>query len=185
LAKTPLFQLHPLFSKKKKSVASLLQCLPVAIKGRRRPPSTQRSLLSRGVLLVPPLPLRQPPPHLSDRKGDTTSSISDFKEKNDPLTYWTRCFQSDCHKKPDASGKELIEIFSTFLADIQKDYTQRCDTITAHIVRLAKGNKEVASEINHLAKEVSNFMEEAQDEFITKVDFHQSLDPLESDMMSV
>ena len=40
---------HPLFSKRRKSVAPPLQCLPLAIRGRKRPPSTQMSLLSNGV----------------------------------------------------------------------------------------------------------------------------------------
>jgi hypothetical protein len=118
-------------------------------------------------------------------RSDTTSSLPSFKRESDPPTNWKRGFQTESHKKPDASGKELIEIFSTFLVDIQKDYTQRCDTLTAHIVTLTKANKEVASEMTHLAEEVSNFMEEAQDEFITKVAFHHFLDPLESDIMSV
>jgi hypothetical protein len=76
-------------------------------------------------------------------------------------------------------------MFLTFLVDIQKDYTQRCDTITAQIVTLTEANREVTSEITHLAEEVSNFIEEAQGNFITKVDSHHSLDPLESDIMSV
>jgi hypothetical protein len=86
---------------------------------------------------------------------------------------------------PDASGKELITIFSTFLVDIQKDHTQRCDTLTPHIPDLAEANKQVVSKITHLAVDVSTFMEEAQDDFITKVDFHHTLDPLENDIMSV
>jgi hypothetical protein len=118
-------------------------------------------------------------------RSDTTSSLPAFKPESDPLTYWKWRFQTESHKKPDASGKELIEIFSTFLADIQKDYTQRCDTLTAHIVTLAEANREVTSEITHLAEEVSNFMEEAHDDFITKVDFHHSLGPLEGDISSM
>jgi hypothetical protein len=69
--------------------------------------------------------------------------------------------------------------------DIQKVYTQRCDTLTAHIVTLAEAKRELTSEITHLAEEVSNFMQGAHDVFITKVDFHHSLDPLQCDIMSV
>jgi hypothetical protein len=43
----------------------------------------------------------------------------------------------------------------------------------------------VVSEITHLAEEVSTFIEETQEEFLTKVDFHHTLTPLENDMMSV
>jgi hypothetical protein len=49
----------------------------------------------------------------------------------------------------------------------------------------AEANREVTSEITHSAEEVSNFIKEVHDDFITKVDFHHSLDPLESDIMSV
>jgi hypothetical protein len=118
-------------------------------------------------------------------RSDSTISLPAFKRESDPFTYWGRRFQTESHKKPDASGKELIEIFSTILVDIQKDNSQRCDTLTDHIVTLVEANKEVASEITHLAKEVSNLVEEAQDEFITQVDFHHSLDPLGSEIMSV
>jgi hypothetical protein len=41
----------------------------------------------------------------------------------------------------------------------------------------------LVSEITHVAGEVSTFMEEAQYEFLTKVDFHHTLDPLQSDIM--
>jgi hypothetical protein len=118
-------------------------------------------------------------------RSDTISSLPAFQPEGDPLTYWKRRFQTESQKKPDASGKELIEIFSTFLADIQKDYTQRCDTLIAHIVTLAEANKEVVLEITHLAEEVSNCMEEAHDDFITKLDFHHSLGPLEGDISSI
>jgi hypothetical protein len=120
---------------------------------------------------------------LQGPRSDTTSSLLAFKPESDPLTYWKRGFQTEAHKKPDASGKELIEIFLTFLADIQKYYTQRCDTLTAHIITFVEANREVTSEISHLAEEVSNFMEEAHDDFITKVDFHHCLGPLENDIM--
>jgi hypothetical protein len=116
-------------------------------------------------------------------RSDTTTSLQAFNAESDSLTYRKRRFQIEYHKKLDASGKELIEIFSTFLADIQKDYTQRCDTLTAHLVTLAEANREVTSEITHLGEEVSNFMEEAHDDFITKVDYHHSLNPLENDIM--
>jgi hypothetical protein len=56
-------------------------------------------------------------------RSDTTSSVPAFKRESDPLTYWKKRFQTESYKKPEASGKELIEIFSTFLADIQKDYS--------------------------------------------------------------
>jgi hypothetical protein len=52
------------------------------------------------------------------------------------------------------------------------------------VVTLAEANKEVASEITHFAEVVYNFMEEVQDEFITKVAFHHSFDTLESDILS-
>jgi hypothetical protein len=108
-----------------------------------------------------------------------------LKPESNPLTYRERRFQTESHKKPDASGKELIEIISTFPPDIQKDYTQRYDTLTAHVLALANANKEVVSEITHLAGEVCAFMEESQEEFITKVEFHHTLDPLERDIMLV
>jgi hypothetical protein len=118
------------------------------------------------------------------QSSNSTSSLLAFKHGSDPLKYWKRHFQMESHKKPDASGNELIEIFSTFLAIIQKDYTLRYDTLTAHTMTLAKAKREVTSEITHLDEEVSNFMEEGHDDFITKVDFHHSLDALENDIMS-
>jgi hypothetical protein len=118
-------------------------------------------------------------------RSNTTSSLPACKPESDPLIYWKRLFQTESNKKPDASGKELIEIFLTFLADIQKDYTQRCDSITAHIISLAKANTEVVSETTHLAREVSTFMKEMQEELLTKADFHHTLVPVENDMMSV
>jgi hypothetical protein len=59
---------------------------------------------------------------------------------------------------PNMSGKELIEIFSTFLANIQKDYTERGDTLTAHMLEPAKAKKEMILEITCLGEEISTFM---------------------------
>jgi hypothetical protein len=50
LAKSPLFQLPPLFVKKRNSGPLHLSCLPMAIKGRK-PPSTWMSPLSNQVKL--------------------------------------------------------------------------------------------------------------------------------------
>jgi hypothetical protein len=121
-----------------------------------------------------PLSQRQP--------SNTTSSLPSSKRESDPLTCWKKSFQRESNKKQDASGKELIEIFSTVLVDIQKNYIHRCDTLTAYMLALAEVKKQVVSEITHLAGTVSIFMEEVQDEFLTTVDFHHSLDSLESDM---
>jgi hypothetical protein len=108
-------------------------------------------------------------------RSNNNSSLSAVKQGSDPLTYCKKPFQTNSQRKPDASGKELNEIFSSFLVDIQEDYTQRCDTLTAHIITIAEAKQEVVSEITRLARKVSTFMEEGKDEFITKANFHHSL----------
>jgi hypothetical protein len=94
-------------------------------------------------------------------------------------------FQTESHRKPDPSRKKVMEIFSTFLEDIKIEYTKRCDMLTARIVALTKANKKVVSEITNLVGEVSTFMKEIQEQFLTKADFHHTLDCLEQDMISV
>jgi hypothetical protein len=88
-------------------------------------------------------------------------------------------------KEPDVSHKELIDIFLTFIANLQKEYIQRYNTLTAYIVTLVKVNKEVVGEITHLAEKVSTCIEDKQKYFRTNADLRHTLILLENDVMSV
>jgi hypothetical protein len=62
-------------------------------------------------------------------------------------------------RKPDTSGQEQMENILTFQKDFLRDYTSRCNNLTAHIITPTKANKEVAERMTYLAEEVSTFIE--------------------------
>jgi hypothetical protein len=72
-----------------------------------------------------------------------------------------------------------------FLTDIQKDYTQRCYTLRAHIVSLVDANREASSGLTQLAGQPSTFSADIYEDFITKADYHRHLTSLENDIVSV
>jgi hypothetical protein len=86
---------------------------------------------------------------------DTTSSLPAYKPESDPLTCWNTRLQKESPEEPDANTKDLLSTFGNFLVDIQKGYTQRCDTLTAHIVSLVEANREAASGLSQLAGQFS------------------------------
>jgi hypothetical protein len=93
-------------------------------------------------------------------RSHTTSSLPAYQPESNPLTYWKRRLQKKSPKDPGASTKDLLSTFVNFLADIQKDYTQRFDTLTAHIVTLVEGNREATSGLTQLAGQLSTFSAE-------------------------
>jgi hypothetical protein len=118
-------------------------------------------------------------------RSDTTSSLPAYKPESDPLTYWKTRLQKECPKEPGASTKDLLSTFANFLADIQKDYTQRCDTLTAHIVSLVDATREASSGVTQLAGQLSTFSADVYEDFLTKDDYHHHLTSLENDIVSV
>jgi hypothetical protein len=66
------------------------------------------------------------------------------------LTYWKTCLEKESAKEPDTSSKVLLSTIVNFLVNIQKDSTQRCDTLTAHIASHAKANREAVSGLTQL-----------------------------------
>ena len=93
-------------------------------------------------------------------RSNTTTSLRDFTAEMDPKEYWFRRLGEARKKNP--RGEFTITILTTclteFLAEIQRDYTNRCSKLSEHINTLQDENATMAAAINALNDKTTHYL---------------------------
>ena len=101
-----------------------------------------------------PSPVKRP-------RSNKTTSLHDYTPELDPEQYWNQRL-IEARKKSSSNGAFTIQLLTTcltnFLAEIQKDYTNRCVQLSEHINTLQDENATMAAAINSLSNKTTHYL---------------------------
>ena len=101
-----------------------------------------------------PSPVKRP-------RSNTTTSLRDYMPELDPEQYWNQRL-IEARKKSSSNGAFTIQLLTTcltnFLAEIQKDYTNKCVQLSEHINTLQDENATMAAAINSLSNNTTHYL---------------------------
>ena len=101
-----------------------------------------------------PSPVKRP-------QSNTTTSLRDYTPELDPEQYWNQRL-IEARKKSSSNGAFTIQLLTTcltnFLAEIQKDYTNKCVQLSEHINTLQDENATMAAAINSLSNKTTHYL---------------------------